>query len=176
MPVRDRVELALDDGELDTADLDDVGVAVWLLVWVDVAVEEGVVENEPEPVAVCDRAGVAVPVRDRVALEVGDLEKIKYDEVPEAVVEDVLVWVADMVADAVVDGDPEPVAVSERVLLAVRVREDVLVRVRVALEVGDWDTSTTVGVPEAVADVVLVWVAVAVPDADVENDPEPVAV
>ena len=81
-----------------------------------------------------------------------------------------------MVADAVVEGDPEPVAVTERVLLAVRVREDVLVRVRVALEVGDWDTSTTVGVPENVADVVLVWVAVAVPDADVENDPEPVAV
>ena len=58
----------------------------------------------------------------------------------------------------------------------------VAVRDRVAVALGLRDSVPGDGAADDVADGVLVWVAVAVddsvavPDADVENDPEPVAV
>ena len=75
-------------------------------------VDVAVVENDAEPVAVCDRVRVAVPVEDLDRVADGDL-----DEVPVLLgvavwVEDIVeVWVEEAVDDIVVENEPEPVAV-----------------------------------------------------------------
>ena len=52
---------------------EDDRVAVGLLVWVEVAVDDGDGENDPESEAVPVRVRLADALRDRVALEVEDL-------------------------------------------------------------------------------------------------------
>ena len=142
-PVRDRVPLALTDGE-----------------------------KEPDDVAEPDMEPLVETERDTEELALADGE---YDEVTDTVDDGVavalLVWVEDGVDVGDVDDDPESVALSDRLPLALTERDPEVL----ALTDGEYDEVTDTD-DDGVAVALLVWVEDGVDDGDVDDDPESVAV